>query len=181
MRNYLAALKSAYLFASQDIRYYLLHDILINSIASSYWMLRPLRYLLYRARGIRTATMDIRPGCRFKFSHITIGKNTFINNNCAFENFAHIDIGDNCAIAPEVMFCTTTHEEGNSLKRSGNVTGKPIKVGNGCWIGTRSLILPGVTIGKGCIIAAGAIVSRDCDPHGLYAGVPAKRLKDLQI
>lgn len=77
------------------------------------------------------------------------------------------------------MICTTTHYIGDENKRAGNSLRKPITIGRGCWIGTRSIILPGVTIGDGCIIAAGSVVNKDCEPNGLYAGCPAKRIKNL--
>jgi maltose O-acetyltransferase len=54
-----------------------------------------------------------------------------------------------------------------------------VSVGNGSWLGTGVTVLPGVTIGEGCVIAAGAVVTADCAPDGLYAGVPARRIRDL--
>jgi len=64
-------------------------------------------------------------------------------------------------------------------RRAGAVGGKPVAVGNGCWIGARVMVMPGVSVGDGCVVAAGAIVTKDCEPHGLYAGVPAQRVRDL--
>lgn len=55
----------------------------------------------------------------------------------------------------------------------------PTLIKDGCWVGANVTIIPGVTIGEGCIIAAGAVVTKNCEPDGLYAGVPAKRIKDL--
>ncbi|WP_060664555.1 DapH/DapD/GlmU-related protein [Bacillus sp. CHD6a] len=80
----------------------------------------------------------------------------------------------------EVLFCTSTHEFGTCERRAGKPYGKPIKIGNGCWVGARVTILPGVTIGDGCIIAAGSVVTKDCESNSLYSGVPAKRVKGLQ-
>lgn len=54
-----------------------------------------------------------------------------------------------------------------------------ITVGDGCWIGTNVTILPGVNIRNGCVIGAGSLVTKDCEPNGLYVGVPAKRIKEL--
>lgn len=45
----------------------------------------------------------------------------------------------------------------------------------------RAMLLPGVTVGKGCVVAAGAVVAADCAPNGLYGGVPARRIKDLDL
>lgn len=69
------------------------------------------------------------------------------------------------------------HVAGISCQLAGSP--QPITVGDGCWIGARAVILPGVTIGDGCVIAAGAVVSKDCAPNGMYAGVPARRIREL--
>jgi maltose O-acetyltransferase len=50
---------------------------------------------------------------------------------------------------------------------------------DGCWIGAGATILPGVTVRAGCIVASGAIVTKDCEPNGLYAGNPARRIREL--
>ncbi len=52
-------------------------------------------------------------------------------------------------------------------------------IGEGAWVGAGAMLLPGVTIGPGCVIAAGAVVSSDCEPDGLYGGVPAERIRYL--
>lgn len=67
------------------------------------------------------------------------------------------------------------------MRRAGPSTQEPITVQEGTWIGARSTILPGVTIGAGVIVAAGSVVTRDCDPHSLYAGVPARKIRSLII
>jgi len=54
-----------------------------------------------------------------------------------------------------------------------------VTIGNGCWICTRAIILPGVKIGDGCIIAAGSVVTEDCEPNYLYAGVPVVKIRYL--
>ncbi|MNP69519.1 Maltose O-acetyltransferase [compost metagenome] len=79
----------------------------------------------------------------------------------------------------QVMLCSSTHEPGDVSRRAGKPSGKSIKIGDGTWIGTRAVILPGVTIGEGCIISAGAVVTKDCEPNAMYAGVPAKKIKEL--
>jgi maltose O-acetyltransferase len=52
-----------------------------------------------------------------------------------------------------------------------------VRIGDRCWIGARATILPGVSIGDGTVVAAGAVVTKDCEPDALYAGVPARRLR----
>jgi maltose O-acetyltransferase len=152
-------------------------DILVNSVAGSDVAVFPLRVAIYRAYGIDTRTMNIRARCLFTGPHVRIGHGTFINYGTWFDGV--VEIGSGCEVAMNVLFCGTTHEIGSSDHRAGARLSKPIKVGDGCWIGARAVILPGVTIGDGCVIAAGAVVAKDCAPNGLYAGVPATRIRDL--
>ena len=154
-------------------------DVFINGIAAWPIIPRPLRFLLYRVYGMNILIVKLRGNCFFENADIRIGRGTFINNGCIFANSSAIEIGENCSLAYEVMLCTATHEIGTIHKRAGKATSGTIKIGNGCWIGTRATILAGVTIGDGCIIAAGSVVVKDCDANGLYAGVPARRIKTL--
>lgn len=78
-----------------------------------------------------------------------------------------------------VTFMNSDHDVADSERRAGMYHPKPIIVGGGCWIGANSLIMPGVTIGNGAVIAAGSVVTRDCGSDCLYGGVPAKKIKEL--
>jgi len=68
---------------------------------------------------------------------------------------------------------------GPSRQRAGENIEAPIVIGDGSWLGQNVSVIAGVTIGAGCMIAAGAGVGSDCEPNGLYAGVPARRIKNL--
>lgn len=154
--------------------------IVINKLSTSRLISFKIRNKILRKFKIDIATnARIFPNCYFGNSNVSIGEGSFANNDCYFDDNATITIGADCAIGPQVMFCTTTHEIGK-YPRSGEVLSKSILVENGCWIGARVTLLPGVHIGTGCIVAAGAVVNKDCEPNGLYAGVPAQRIKDLQ-
>jgi maltose O-acetyltransferase len=154
--------------------------ILVNDIASMNIVPTKLRKNIYAICGMKIDTQAIWPGCYFSGFNLRIGKGTWINRGCHFDNdLSLIEIGENCGIGMEVMFCTSSHKIGNSEKRAGENIKQSIIIDKGCWIGTRSTILPGVTIGKGCVVAAGSIVNKNCEPNGLYAGVPAKRIKEL--
>ena len=89
-------------------------------------------------------------------------------------NLAKIEIGKNCDIGPGVKFISGSHNIGTSERRAGSGFAKDIKVGDGVWIGGYSIILSGVNIGDGCVIAAGSIVTKDVHSNTLVAGVPAK-------
>lgn len=157
-------------------------DFFINTIASSKLTIPLIRKKIYNVFGISTNTKKISHDLYFRSSNVEIGEGSWINSSCFFDNtHSAVKIGKNCGIAMGVMFCTNTHLIGKESLRAGKSTHSSIEVGDGSWIGTRATILPGVKIGRGCIIAAGAVVNKDCEPNGLYAGVPAKRVKDLAI
>jgi maltose O-acetyltransferase len=151
----------------------------VNSIGGHPALPRVARWLVYRIGGLDVRTANVYPGCTFVARNTTIGADTFVNRGCLFEGAGPLRIGADCQIAMEAMFLTSTHpweEDGRFARRPRNV---PTTVGDRCWIGARALVLPGVTVGDGCVIAAGAVVTSDCEPHSLYAGVPARRIRTL--
>lgn len=152
---------------------------LVNTLAASPFMPRKGRRLLLRAYGVDIRTSAVMEGCHFGGSDIEIGRESFVNINCVFDNSGAIVIGERVQVGMEVMFVTSSHVLGGPERRGTKVTGSPIVIGDGCWIGSRTTILPGVTVGPGCVIGAGALVREDCLPDGLYAGVPARRVKSL--
>lgn len=154
-------------------------DIVLNAIIASSLMPLALRWRALRAYGLDVAKCRISPKVWFGSSRVSIGRGTFINYGCMFNTSAPIVIGMNCDIGMNVVFVTSSHVIGPPDRRAGAATTAPISVGSGTWIGANSVVLPGVTIGAGCVIAAGAVVTKDCDAHGLYAGVPAKKLRSL--
>ena len=109
--------------------------------------------------------------------NIHLGKNVFINSDCKFQDQGGINIGDDVLIGHNVVLATLNHEE-NPEKR-GNLCPSPIKIGNKVWIGSNATILPGVTIGDGAIIAAGAVVTKDVSEKTVVGGVPAKIIRSL--
>ncbi|MBP6179301.1 MAG: hypothetical protein KA473_14675 [Anaerolineales bacterium] len=86
---------------------------------------------------------------------------------------AGVTIGDNVIIASHVAITSTTHSpKENVIKDS--VIKKPVVIEKNVWIGTHAIILPGVTIGSGSVVAAGAVVNKDVPRNVIVAGVPAK-------
>ena len=119
-----------------------------------------------------------RSGCRVSINEgsiLIIGKNCLINNNTKIETFSRISIGDNTIISEEVFIRDSNNHK---IKQSGYKISEPITIGNNVWIGMRATILPGVTIGDGSIIAAGAIVTKDVPPRTLVGGCPARVIKE---
>ena len=76
-----------------------------------------------------------------------------------------------------VTFMNSDHDMADSERRAGMYHPKPIIVGDGCWIGANSLIMPGVTIGNGVVIAAGSVVTKDIPANEVWAGNPAKFIR----
>ena len=160
----------------------LMRNVLVNGIGASYLIPNKMRSRILKFAGISIESphnTGIMCNCRFDGFNVSIGDNTFINSGCFFQSTAPIVIGRNCGVGMQVMFSSPSHEIGGATKRCGPMYANPITVEDGCWIGTRAVILQGITIGHSCIIAAGAVVVKNCEPNGLYAGVPARRIKDL--
>ncbi|WP_072690910.1 acyltransferase [Rhodococcus marinonascens] len=138
-----------------------------------------LRILLLMAAGAKVWGAGIYSGCHFGGRDIRMGLGTFVNREVLFDGTAPITIGKQVAVGHRVQFITSTHEIGPASGRGARVIDRPIVIGDGCWIGAGAIILPGVTVGEGCVIGAGTVITRDCEPNGLYAGSPARRLRDL--
>ena len=99
----------------------------------------------------------------------------YINRNVKIRCFKEITIGNNVAISENVsIWDSDAHELQDSLRD--NV--QPIKIGNHVWIGMNSIILKGVEIGDGAVIAAGSIVNKNVEENCLYGGIPAKKIKE---
>jgi maltose O-acetyltransferase len=154
-------------------------DWLVNRVAASTAWNHEVRGALLRRAGIDVGTTQVEPGCFFFSDQIEFGDYGWVNHRCYFDTRDGIRIGSRVALGMEVMLCTSTHEPGDQQRRAGPYASAPVTIGDGTWIGTRALILPGVTVGEGCVVAAGAVVREDCEPGGLYAGVPARRVRDL--
>ena len=111
--------------------------------------------------------------------NIKIGKRVFINSGCCFQDQGGIEIGDEVLIGQQVVIATLNHDL-NPEKRA-SMTPKPVKIGNKVWIGAHATILPGVTIGDGAVIAAGAVVTKNVPPNTVVGGVPAKIIKEIEV
>lgn len=111
---------------------------------------------------------------------IEVGENVFIGKNMRVHGNGCVYMEDNVDIAPEVTFLTGTHEIGTLDRRAGKGKSLDTTVGKGTWIGAETTILPGISIGVGCVIAAGSVVNKDIPPNSMVAGVPAKIIKNLE-
>jgi acetyltransferase-like isoleucine patch superfamily enzyme len=110
--------------------------------------------------------------------NIEIGKDTIIGNNVFLDGRDKLKIGNHVAIASEVLIYNSQHDtaDKNFSPKYGNVIIKDY-----VFIGPRAIILPGVTIGKGAIVAAGAVVTKDISPFIIVGGMPAKEISDRKL
>jgi maltose O-acetyltransferase len=152
---------------------------MVNDVAASPAFSRSARARLLSAAGFEVGTAIVEAGCHFFSANIGLGDWCVINSHCYIDNRDRVELGARSGLAHGVMIFTSTHEMGDAEKRYGAYRTEPVSIGAGTWVGARATILPGVTVAPGCIIAAGAVVTRDTEPNGLYAGVPAKRKRDL--
>lgn len=108
---------------------------------------------------------------------VKIGARTSVGFNTFLYASSAISIGDDCQIAPFAYIVDSDHgtRKDMPMNQQPNVA-SPIMIGNDVWIGAHSVILSGVTIGDGAIIAAGAVVNKDVEPYTIVGGVPAKLL-----
>jgi acetyltransferase-like isoleucine patch superfamily enzyme len=107
--------------------------------------------------------------------NITFGKNVFINAGCKFQDQGGITIGDGALIGHNVVLATLNHDM--APEKRGNMHPAPIVIGKNVWIGSSATILPGITIGEGAIVAAGAVVNKDVPKNTVVGGVPAKVIR----
>ena len=112
--------------------------------------------------------------------NIRIGKNTRINklSNFRFKK-GNISIGKNVIIAQYVSVITHSYNyEPNQYIKDQSMYSRNVDIGDGVWIGAYSVVMPGVTIGKGAIIGAHSIVNKNVPDNEIWAGIPAKKIKD---
>ena len=120
--------------------------------------------------------INIEKGANFS-SKSTIGNNSGIGVNASF---GEVHIGDNVLMGRECMGITRNHcfiKKDKLILEQGYTQEEPIYIGDDVWIGHRVILLPGVHIGNGCVVGAGAVVTKDIPPYAVVAGVPAKVIR----
>ncbi|ARU51253.1 acetyltransferase-like isoleucine patch superfamily enzyme [Cellulosimicrobium cellulans] len=103
---------------------------------------------------------------------LDLGERVFVNQNCTFLDYAGIRLAERVMVAPRVTFVTVGHPV-DTDDRKVWLTGGPIDVHENVWIGAGATILPGVTIGRDAVVAAGAVVADDVPARSLVTGTKA--------
>src|SRR5690349_3031809 len=123
---------------------------------------------------------DIQPRFACDYGcNIRLGRRAFINYNCVFLDCAPIEIGDDLQMPPAVQLYTATHPLDRATRAAGLEYARPIRIGDGVWIGGGAIVLPGITIGDGCVVGAGSVVTCDLPPGSLAVGNPARIIRSL--
>lgn len=130
-----------------------------------------LRYYL----GKKGTGTSIQMRCRFLNGRkVYFGDQNVINFGCLFDGRHYeIRVGNNVSIGPEASILTLGHDP---QSEDFSNRGGPVIIGNYVWISYRAIIMPGVTIGDGAVIAAGSVVTRDVEPYTIVAGSPARKI-----
>lgn len=115
------------------------------------------------------------------YKRLIVGDGCWFNVGCHLDLAAPISIGHTVALGHGVLLLTNSHEVGGTDQRAGPLVAKPIVIGSGAWLGARCTVLPGITIGEGAVIAAGAMVTKDVPANTLVAGIPAKAVRELDV
>lgn len=120
--------------------------------------------------------------------HTRIGERFFGNFNLTIQDDAEVVIGNDCNFGPGVTIVTPIHpmiaserklmhdKDGNPIRLC---YAKPVRIGNDCWFGANVTVCPGVTIGDGCVIGAGAVVTRDIPENSFAAGNPCRVIRTI--
>lgn len=125
---------------------------------------------------------SVQMGCSFLNGRkVCLGKRNVVNFGCLFDGRRYrIVTGDDVSIGPEASILTLGHDPQSP---SFDLRGGDVKIGDRAWIGYRALILPGVTIGEGAVVASSAVVTKSVEPFTIVAGNPARvigqRSRDL--
>lgn len=122
------------------------------------------------------ATLELVAG---KGGTLEIGERTLVNFGCSLVATELVRIGAHCHIGPYTMMLDNDFHYVEPERRLEQPPSKPIVIGDNVWIGVRVIVMAGVTIGADSCIGAGSVVTSDVPPRTLYAGVPARHIRDL--
>ncbi|QQB45700.1 sugar O-acetyltransferase [Corynebacterium glucuronolyticum] len=108
------------------------------------------------------------------------GEGCFLNYNCVILDTVEVTIGARALFGPGCQIISVEHPVGDlEMRRIGFERGHAVRIGDDCWFGAGAMVMPGVTIGNRCVIASGAVITKDIPDDSLVAGVPAEVKRKL--
>lgn len=139
-------------------------------------LFRPWRIILLKLFGAKVCwSSNVLPSCRiWQPWKLTMGKYACLSENVDCYTVDEIHIGDQATVSQGVKLCTASHDISSKIME---LTTAPIVINANAWITGWSIILPGITIGEGAVVAAGAVVTKDVEPWTVVGGNPAKIIK----
>ncbi|KKT31099.1 MAG: Acetyltransferase [Candidatus Collierbacteria bacterium GW2011_GWC2_44_18] len=139
-----------------------------------------IRKLFYFLAGIKLGRgSTFHMGARFyQPKNISVGEDTIIGDHAFIDGRARVTIGSHTDIASQLMIYNSEHDMTDPDFKA---IEEPVTVGDYCFIGPRVIIMPGVNIGDGAVVAGGAVVTKDVSNGSIVGGVPAKPIRDRQI
>lgn len=138
------------------------------------------RPILAELVGSLGAEAHVRPPLFVDYGeNLTIGARTFVNYQLTALDTAHITIGEDCQIGPNVQLLTPTHPLDPQPRRDKLEAAQPITIGDNVWLGGGVIVLPGVTIGDNSVIGAGSVVTKDIPADVVAVGNPARVVRKL--
>ena len=122
---------------------------------------------------------EIRPPffCDYGWN-ITLGAGVFLNFNCVILDVVPVTIGDRVQIASAVQILAADHPRDAATRATGLENGRPIVIEDDAWIGGGSILCPGVTVGRGSVVGAGSVVTRDIPAGVIAVGNPCRVLRE---
>lgn len=140
------------------------------------WALNGWRCFLLRLFGAKVGkNVRVYGGMRtWEPWKLTIGDNCWIDNDVYLYAVDRLSIGSNVVISEGAYICTASHDV---KSETFELETKPIVINDQSWIASRAIVLPGVTIGEGAVVAAGAVVTKDVEPWTIVGGNPARQIR----
>jgi putative colanic acid biosynthesis acetyltransferase WcaF len=136
-------------------------------------LVRPKRWLLRLFGATLGGGLVIKPQVWIKYPwRLVVGEHCWIGHGVWIDNLADVRIGSHVCVSQQVYICTGGHDYRTATF---DLITRPVRVGNGAWLGARALILGGVSVGANAVVAAGSVVTKDVPAAAIVAGNPARR------
>jgi maltose O-acetyltransferase len=149
------------------------------------YVLSRLRTQVLRMAGFKVGTgtlifgTPVMTGLGKIQDNFMVGRECLISWGCYFDLQGSVIIGDRVGFSPQVTIITSSHGIGSPYNRVGDLQALPVRIEDGVWLGVRCMIMPGVTIHQGAVVAAGAVVTKDVPANTIVGGVPARVIRTM--
>ena len=156
--------------------WYVLHAIFIHSA----FPFSSFKVFLLRLFGASIGTsVTIKPNVTIKYPwHLTIGNHVWIGEQVWIDNLSRVTIKNNCCVSQGAMLLCGNHDYS---KTSFDLIVKDITLEEGVWIGAKSIVCPGVSIGSNTLLTVNSVATSNLEPWGIYQGNPAVKIKERVI